>query len=80
MKSKKSLIGFGDSLTWGYYCSGDKSHPYSIKLNSFLKENNFNYEAENYGVNGEITLEMKERLIDQFEPEFSGKGNENKLS
>ena len=80
MKAKKSLIGIGDSLTWGYYCNGEKSHPYSIKLNSLLKENNLNYEAKNYGVSGEMTLEMKERLIAQFESEFSGKGNDNKLS
>lgn len=77
MISKKSLIGFGDSLTWGYYCSGKKNHPYSIKLNSLLKQNNLNYEAINFGVNGETTEEMEKRLFEQFEPIFSVKGNEN---
>lgn len=62
MENKKYILAFGDSLTKGYYLNGYKYHPYSIKLNQLLKENNFNYEAIPSGINGETTDKMIDRI------------------
>jgi hypothetical protein len=73
MNIKKYVIGFGDSLTWGYCCEqkDQNPYPYSIKLNNLFQANNLNYESINYGVNGELTEDMKKRFLEQYKPIFA---------
>ena len=58
----KRLIGFGDSLTWGFCNNGLSEHPYSIQLNHLLKSNNLNYVSSNLGFNGETTEFLNENF------------------
>lgn len=70
-KSESIIMGFGDSLTWGYYFRGYKKHPYSIQLNKLLKQDNLPFTSTNYGVNGETTDKMSSRITGLFEQEES---------
>jgi len=67
LNNKKKILAFGDSLTKGYYNFGLKYHPYSIKINKLLEENNFNYEVIDSGINGEGTVSMLDRIKTFFE-------------
>jgi lysophospholipase L1-like esterase len=71
LKSKKLILAFGDSLTKGYYNFGLKYHPYSIKMNKLLEENNYFYKVIDSGVNGEGTTKMLERIQTFFEGDDS---------
>lgn len=67
-KNIKRILCFGDSLTKGYYNRGKNFHPYSIKLESLLKEDNINAKVINHGVNGDcVALEMQKRLAKDLE-------------
>ena len=67
-KNAKKILCFGDSLTKGYYHHGRAYHPYSIKLESLLKEDGVDAKVINHGVNGEcVALEMQRRLARDLE-------------
>ena len=64
----KRILCFGDSITKGYYQRGRKYHPYTIKLEALLKEDNIKVEVINHGINGEcISLKMQKRLATDLE-------------
>eukprot|EP01091_Cochliopodium_minus_P009530 TRINITY_DN2365_c0_g1_i2.p1 TRINITY_DN2365_c0_g1~~TRINITY_DN2365_c0_g1_i2.p1 ORF type:complete len:215 (+),score=73.29 TRINITY_DN2365_c0_g1_i2:128-772(+) len=60
----KLIIALGASLTWGYYKNGLKQHPYSWLLEKLLKEEKKDegYRVVEYGLSGEKTGQMKERI------------------
>ena len=64
---KKYIMAFGDSLTKGYYHLGMKYHPYTIKLNELLQKNKYNYKVIDFGLNGEKSLSMTERISTIFQ-------------
>ena len=57
------ILAFGDSLTKGYIQSG-VYHPYTLKLNQHLKNDNLSYIVDDNGLNGEKTDTMISRLKD----------------
>ncbi len=65
--NKKYILAFGDSLTKGYYNYGRNYHPYAIKMNKLLEENNFNCKVIDSGLNGEVTKHMLDRIKSFFE-------------
>lgn len=67
LNNKKNILAFGDSLTKGYYNFGLKYHPYSIKINKLLEENNYNYQVLDSGINGEGTVSMLDRITTFFD-------------
>jgi lysophospholipase L1-like esterase len=64
---RKYILAFGDSLTKGFYSMGMKYHPYSIKMNSLLEEDKFNYTVIDSGINGEQTESMVERIQQEIQ-------------
>ncbi|KAF0979980.1 hypothetical protein FDP41_001133 [Naegleria fowleri] len=59
------IIAIGDSLTRGYYKKGTKFHPYCVELNRLLNSvatTDEKYKVYQFGVSGEQTNSMKERL------------------
>ena len=75
MEKLRKLIGFGDSLTWGFCNYGITEHPYSIKLNELLKSNGLNYISYNYGFNGATTDFLNETLQQTFNDKNIQKGD-----
>ncbi|KAG2392142.1 hypothetical protein C9374_012394 [Naegleria lovaniensis] len=56
------IIAIGDSLTRGYYQKGIKYHPYCVELTRLLNMEVEKYKVYQFGVSGEQTSSMKERL------------------
>lgn len=60
-----SVLCFGDSITKGYYCYGCQYHPYSNKLEHYLKEHYGlkDIKITSSGVNGEVVHDQMEKRL-----------------
>lgn len=59
---KKVVVCFGDSLTWGWWKRGHGQDPYSHVLNKDFATYSSRLVALQFGIAGETTAKMKERI------------------
>eukprot|EP01103_Thecamoeba_quadrilineata_P008688 TRINITY_DN1841_c0_g1_i2.p1 TRINITY_DN1841_c0_g1~~TRINITY_DN1841_c0_g1_i2.p1 ORF type:complete len:151 (-),score=20.66 TRINITY_DN1841_c0_g1_i2:232-651(-) len=66
----KHVLAFGASLTEGYHNGGYDFHPYTIRLEQLLKTKG-EFMVWNYGISGQTTKDMIQRLPNIFKEKGS---------